>query len=252
MTYLGQQIVGNSLIDVWTRYVSFTFQGSMGVDDGQPIREQFSVTVHFTPQADFEAVHPLMDMVQHEQYIKKMCVKDKRTIEQMKRVLGGSYADRIFNSPYGNQFEKVVRQLIQRPDSKSAIINLLHPLEWERKIEPAIKRMACLTHIQALIRDGQLDFFAHFRSQNVWHAHGNFKALHTLQSLMLSRLKEKGLKVNQGGLTISIVAAHLYESDFKEAEQIAKELALANEPCQWLRRLRYEDGDVGINVQSLC
>ncbi|MEK8016179.1 MAG: hypothetical protein VSS75_004865 [Candidatus Parabeggiatoa sp.] len=231
MIDLGQQIVGNSLADVWTRYVWLTHQGTMGVDDGQAIRELFSVTVHFTPQADFEAVHPLMDMARQVQYIKKMCAKDNRTIEQMMRELGGSYADRIFNRPYGNQFETAVRQLIQRSESKSAIINLLHPLEWEQKIQPAINRMACLTHIQALIRDQQLHFVAHFRSQNVWHAHGNFKALHALQSLMLSRLKEKGLKVNQGGLTISIVAAHLYEPDFKQAEHIAKELALANESC---------------------
>ncbi len=231
MTHLGQHIVGNSLADVWTRYVSFTHQGSMGVDDGQPIREQFSVTVYFTPDADFEAVHPLMDMARQAQYIKKMCAKDKSTIEQMIRDLGGSYADRIFNRPYGNQFETAVTLLIQRSESKSAVINLLHPLEWEQKIQAAIKRMACLTDIQALIRDEQLHWFAHFRSQNVWHSHGNFKALYAFQGLMLSRLNEKGLNVKRGGLTITIVAAHLYESDFKEAAQIAKELALANELC---------------------
>ncbi len=122
-------------------------------------------------------------------------------------------------------------QLIQRPESKSAIINLLHPLEWEQKIQSTINRMACLTQIQVLIRDGQLHLFAHFRSQNVWHAHGNFKALYALQGLMRSRLNEKGFKVNQGGLTITIVAAHLYEPDFKQAEEIVKELALANESC---------------------
>jgi hypothetical protein len=68
----------------------------------------------------------------------------------------GGYGYRIFISPYGNQFEAAVEQLIKRPTSKSVIINLLHPLNWEQKIQSAIKRMACLTHIQALIRDGQL------------------------------------------------------------------------------------------------
>jgi len=111
---------------------------------------------------------------------------------------------------------------VKRPESKSVIINLLHPIEWEQKIEPGIKRMACLTDIQALIREGQLHFFAQFRSQNAWHSHGNFKGLYELQRLMLCRLNENGLSVSRGGLTVNITAAHLYEPDFNGAELLVK------------------------------
>ncbi len=74
--------------------------------------------------------------------------------------------------------------------------------------------------IQTLIRDGQLHFFAQFRSQNVWNYHCNFKGLYELQRMMLVRLEERGLKVNQGGLTVDITAAHIYEFDFKVAERL--------------------------------
>lgn len=38
--------------------------------------------------------------------------------------------------------------------------------------------------------------------------------------MMLLGLQEKGLKVNRGGLTVDITAAHLYEFDFKVAERL--------------------------------
>ncbi|KHD06764.1 hypothetical protein PN36_26335 [Candidatus Thiomargarita nelsonii] len=209
-------IIGNSLVDVWTHYVSYVYNGTMGIDDDQQIREQFGVTISFTADADFKAVHPAMDMARQAQYVKKVLSTE---IDQE---LGGSYGYRIFVNPYGNQFKAAVERLIKRPESKSVIINLLHPLDWERKMQPSLTRMACLTQIQALIRGGQLHFFAQFRSQNAWHSHGNFKGLYELQGLMLSSLKDNGLKVKQGGLTITITAAHLYEADFNKAMRLVK------------------------------
>jgi thymidylate synthase len=223
MIYCGQEIVAHSLVDGWTRYVSSIFNnGTMGVDDDQPIREQFGVTIFFTPEADFEVVHPAMDMVLQAQYVKKMFSRKKIIIEETIQELGSSYAVRIFEKPYGNQFDAAVGQISKRPESKSVIINLLHPLDWERKTQPSIKRMACLTCIQPLLREGQLHFFAHFRSQNAWNSHGNFKGLYELQRLMLSNLKEKGLNVNRGGLRITVTAAHLYEPNFKAVERLLK------------------------------
>ncbi len=217
MSYL---IESNSLVDGWTRYVSHVHNGTMGADDGQPIREQFGVTIYFTPDADFGAVDPLMNMDLQTQYVNKVLSTE------IDKKLGGSYGYRI-RKTYGiDQFEVMAEQLSQRPDSKSACCNLLHPRGWEGEIKAGMKRMACLTYVQALIRDEQLHFFAQFRSQNAWNSHGNFKGLYELQRLMLSRLEERGLKVNRGGLTVTIAAAHLYEPDFKGAEQISKEVGV--------------------------
>lgn len=220
MNNFGEKIVGNSLVEVWTRYVSLTYNGTMGVDNGQAIREQFGVTIYFTPKADFESVHPLMDIARQVQYVKKTCSKEKSIVEEIIQEFGVSYAARIFNGVSGDQFETAVTRLIECHESKSAIINLSYPSEQEQKIQLAIRRIACLIHIQPLIRDEQLHFFAHFRSQNAWNSHGNFKALYELQRLMLSHLDKKGLKVNLGRLTVMIAAAHLYEPDFKKAMQL--------------------------------
>ncbi len=215
MNHFGKKIVAHSIIDGWTSYVSSVFNNStMGMDDDQQIREQFAVTIYFSPDADFESIHPLMDMARQTQYVKKILSTN------IDKELGGSYGYRIFVNPYGNQFETAVEQLTKRPESKSVAINLLHPLEWEQKIQQNIKRMACLTNIQVLVRDGQLHFFAKFRSQNVWNSHGNFKGLYELQCMMLARLQERRLKVNRGGLFVDITAAHLYEFDFKRAERL--------------------------------
>ena len=218
MNHFNEKIVTHSLIDGWTRYVLSIFNhGAMGIDDNQPIREQFGITIDFYPKSDFNAVHPAMDITLQAQYVKKLLSTE------IDKELGGSYGYRIFINPYGNQLEAAVERFVKRPASKSVIINLLHPVEWEQKRQPDIKRMACLTHIQALIRDEQLHFFAHFRSQNAWNSHGNFKGLYELQRLMLSHLEKKGLKVNLGGLTVTIAAAHLYEPDFKKAMQLRKD-----------------------------
>jgi thymidylate synthase len=227
MNHFGKQIIAHSLVDGWTRYVSYVYGGTMGVDDSKPIREQFLVIVHFKPGADFDAVHPAMDIARQTQYVKKILTTE------LDKELGGSYGYRI-RKTYGiDQLKAAVGQLVKRHYSKSAIINTLHPRGWEGEVKAGMKRMVCLNNIQALIRDGQLHFVAQFRSQNAWNSHGNFKGLYELQRLMLSRLEERGLKVNRGGFTVIIAAAHLYEPDFNGAEQISKEVQASArlKPC---------------------
>jgi thymidylate synthase len=163
-----------------------------------------------------------MDVTRQAQYVNKILSTE------LSKEQGGNYGYRIRNTYGIDQLETMVEQLIKPPDSKSACCNLLHPRAWEGEVKAGMKRMACLTYIQVLIRDGQLHFFAQFRSQNAWHFHGNFKGLYELQRVVLSSNKERRRKLKRGNLMVTIAAAHLYEVDFNGAEQIFKKNGLMN------------------------
>lgn len=211
MTGIGKLIMGNALHDVWRQYVSYVLNGAAGQDDEQVIRERFGVQLSFSPQADFTTLHPAMDIERQRQYVNKILSTE------IDPELGGGYGYRIFLKPYGNQFEAAANTLLKRPASKAVLINLLHPLEWEQASTPAMKRMACLTHVQFLIREEKLYLLAHFRSQDAWHSHGNFKGLHALQQQMIARLQEAGAHVGAGNLNVTVAAAHLYQRNMAQA-----------------------------------
>lgn len=211
MTGIGTLIMGDSLREVWRQYVRYVVNGTAGEDDGQPLHERFGVQISFSPQADFHTPHPAMDLARQQQYVHKILSTE------IDPELGGGYGYRIFLKPYGNQFEAAVNKLLERPASKSVLINLLHPLEWEQTATPTIKRMACLTHIQFLIRAEKLYLLAHFRSQDAWHSHGNFKGLRALQQQMIDRLQASGTSVGAGNLSITVAAAHVYQRNLAQA-----------------------------------
>jgi len=211
MEQLNIYIEGNSLQDVWKEYVKYVYHGSQGQDGAEMIREQFLVNVCFHPKADFTGLDPAMDINQQRQYVKKILTTE------LDPVLGGSYGYRI-RKAYGiDQLEALLNKLLEKPESKAACVNLLHPVDAVMEREAGMQRMACLVNFQALMRDGMLHLIANFRSQNAWNSHGNFVGLHELHQQIVQKLSERGVSVSPGSLFVHIVAAHLYERDFVKA-----------------------------------
>ena len=178
-------IGGNSMADVWKRYVKFVLDGEAGVDEGVEMRERFWVALRFDPEADFNTAHPMMDLSQQQQYVEKLLSVEIDT------ALGGSYGYRLQRSYDVDQISGIVSKLISKPESKAACANLLHPLQSRIEQDAGMKRTACLTNVQAILRNKRLSLTAHFRSQNAWNSHGNFKALHILHENLLTKVRER-------------------------------------------------------------
>lgn len=215
MEQLNTNIEGNSLQDVWKQYVNCVYHGSQGQDGAEAIREKFLVNVCFSPNADFARLDPAMDIKQQRQYVKKLLTTE------LDPVLGGSYGYRIKKSYGVDQMEALLKKLLEKPESKAACVNLLHPVDAAIERDAGMQRMACMVNFQVLMRDEMLHLIANFRSQNAWNSHGNFVGLHELHQQIVQKLSEQGVGVGPGSLIIHVVAAHLYERDFAKAAALA-------------------------------
>ena len=208
-------IEGDSHKDMWQEYVRRVNNGPEGRDGEEAIRELFWVKLCFKPGTDFITIHPAMNQLVRHQYVRKVLTTD------LDPALGGSYGYRLRRSYGLDQLDELVHRLVTKPESKAACANLLHPVSSAIERDAGMQRMACLTNVQALIRQGALHLNAHFRSQNAWNSHGNFQGLHELHSSLLTQLLEHDVHLELGALVVTIVAAHLYEQDFPKATALS-------------------------------
>lgn len=214
-------ITGNRLTHIWREYNRFVMNGSLGHDAEIPIRERFWVTLHLPRNTDYETHDvPQMDLSIVPDFIFKMFRTEKSP-------MGDSYGFRIHTVYRLDQLDVMVDKLGQKPESKGAICNLLHPLPCFLEQESGMKmeRTACLANLQALIRPehengpNHLHLTAHFRSQNAWRSHGNFIAIRRWHEHLLNRLNKKypETRAELGDLVVRVTAAHVYQPNWESA-----------------------------------
>lgn len=131
-----------------------------------------------------------------------------------------------------NQIGYIVEKLVKNPTSRRAVATLFVPMEHEFMDDPP-----CLNHIQFLLRNGELNMHALFRSNDMLSAWGaNAYALAHLQREVLVRIN--GKRVNDawtskdkelfkdvplatiGWMETTSISAHIYfKRDHSEAEK---------------------------------
>ncbi len=114
----------------------------------------------------------------------------------------------LFRSHHGiDQVNWLIKRLAQNPDSKSATIGFHIP---------GNDRLSCISLVNCKLRDKLLHFNAVFRSQNIYASQpGNAYALSNLQDEIAERLD-----VSVGYLTLHVISAHVYETDWDAANDI--------------------------------
>ena len=207
-------ISNTSAVKVWQDYVVNTFKGNDGEDDNSLLKELFFVQLIFPIGCNYDEVDSHWNLQTHKQYV------DKMLSTKINKSLGGSYGFRIRCSYGIDQFEAVVEKLVSKPNSKSAVCNLLHPAGSSIETSAGMTRVACLAFVQLLIRDNLLTMVATFRSQNAVNSHGNFIGLHKLHKGFVEALNSRNVQVSLGELRVHVNAAHVYERDFDLAESL--------------------------------
>jgi len=121
----------------------------------------------------------------------------------------GGYGEFIYG-PDGSNLESIVSRLLADPLSKSATINAPNTSAANCGKPP------CLTAVDFMVRDDALLMTAMYRSQNVFTKQpGNVLALRDLQGVIADRVEVPVGKVN-----LFVASAHIYEPDWKTAEEI--------------------------------
>jgi thymidylate synthase len=124
-----------------------------------------------------------------------------------------------FDGAYGPmiqaQFDYIIETLVKDPDSRQAVMTI-----WRPSPAPS-KDIPCTVSVQFLIRDGFLHVIDTMRSSDIWlgvpYDLFNFTMLAVQVGLAL---RDRGLRVQLGALTLQAGSQHLYVRNAEEANKV--------------------------------
>lgn len=121
----------------------------------------------------------------------------------------GGYGEFIYGQDH-ERLDHIVHKLLSNPSTKSATVNA--PNSWDANCG----KPPCLTAVDFKIREDELLMTAMYRSQNVFTKQpGNLLALRDFQETIANRVG-----VPAGRINLFAASAHIYEPDWKTAEDI--------------------------------
>ena len=198
--------------EAWIHCLQFVMKNGGEVMDGAArLRESLNVSVS-THRCTMDH---LIAAGANEERIRLMKLKysSRSVLPQYKISYGG-----LFRSHFGvDQIRWLTDRLASNNNSKSATIGFHVPGRDE---------LSCISLLDCKMRDDALHMNAVFRSQNVYASQpGNAYALSCIQREMA-----KNLQVSTGVLTLHVLSAHIYETDWSAADEIISNNSVP-EPC---------------------
>jgi thymidylate synthase len=125
-----------------------------------------------------------------------------------------TYGSRLNNYPGEvNQIQEIIHAIKQSSITRRAVATTFYPA-----IDSKSENPPCLTQIQILVSGGKINFFAIFRSHDIFKAAiPNAYGLLNLQKYIA---QETNLKI--GKMTVTSISAHIYEEDWEMAQKLVK------------------------------
>jgi thymidylate synthase len=185
----------NSVGEAHDKLVQYVNSGrEITTEDGEKTKEIMNIKLEIsTPMREPRiSNNSFMKQRAMDEYTKNLLYGSTSTFEY-------DYHTRLFDGV--NQIDYIVNKLKESSQSRRAIA-----VTWKPDVDELKKDVPCLQLIQCYIRDGYLEMFVLFRSEDVLSAFGpNAYALTALQKDIAYKL---GVKI--GKYTHYIVIAHLY------------------------------------------
>jgi len=146
------------------------------------------------------------------------------------KTVNSSYGYRIFGGHplVMNQWKWVLDKLKEDKDTRQAIINLNSYFDKEKPTKDFI----CCVSVQFFIRNENLHCIVTFRSSDIFLGWRNDIFVFTIMQELLANHLVLGI----GTFKIFSASLHLYEKDFKKAEQI-----LYNYNIDDIKNIKYDD-----------
>ncbi|WP_254529107.1 MULTISPECIES: thymidylate synthase [unclassified Sphingobacterium] len=130
--------------------------------------------------------------------------------------LYGGYGPRIFGSSnYKNQFQNCFIKLSEKPDTKHAVIQILH----SEDLFKVTNDLPCTNSVQFLIRDKKLNMYVNMRSNDVLYGLSHDIFCFTFLQEIMSRK----LQIELGNYYHYTASLHLYEDKIEEANKYLNE-----------------------------
>lgn len=242
---------GKNMIDVWPRVLAHimdfgTIKKSQYVEDQ---RELITVITEINDDPDNPKLADWLPFTKEE------------LLEYYPQVISGegvegvnyTYGQRLFrfsdNKLCVNQIENIIKQLKAEPYTRRAVA-----VTWDVTNDYNNDHAPCLDLIQALIQNNKLFMVAFLRSNDMYKAWPrNALALRKLQSILAN-----GVGIEMGSLTVISSSAHIYETDFTDASNMANKRGRkgthvwneAKQSCIWTETENDHRGVMVISVQN--
>jgi thymidylate synthase len=124
--------------------------------------------------------------------------------------INSNYGWCIWSNDNWNQYNNVLNELKNKPNSRRAIMIYTRPSMWEDYNHEGMSDFMCTNAVQYVIRYGKLDAIVQMRSNDVWAGYRNDYAW---QSYVLDKLAND-LGIRRGYIYWNVGSLHLYSSQF--------------------------------------
>jgi len=140
----------------------------------------------------------------------------------------GAYGDRwLSNTGYQyNQIKTVINLLEDSPNTRQAIITMWNATDLIHTIRKGHKDLPCTISMQFLLRGGLLNCITTMRSNDVWLG----LPYDIFAFTFIQRVIAEALHVNPGFYKHQVGSLHLYEKNFKAADEIQLEPQKSHPP----------------------
>lgn len=125
-------------------------------------------------------------------------------------LINSNYGYLIWSEENGKQYDHVLNELKNHPDSRRAVMIYTRPSIWDEYNKDGMSDFICTNTVQYLVRDDKLVAVVQMRSNDAWAGYRNDFAW---QQHVQKRLADDlGLPV--GKIIWSVSSLHLYERNF--------------------------------------
>jgi len=209
------RIEGKTVEEVWIKILHLIRTNGLLTNSQYGQRQEIislSVTITEQPKLDCLEIKEWMPISYDslKEYIPSFCYSKHSEETEY------TYSNRIRNLEGVDQIERIVDKLIADPNSTQLYISL-----WDTYKDIYNSNPPCLVSIWVRLIDNKLLLEGSFRSQDMFTAYiPNVVGLREIQSILVNKIIDKGLLVEEGVLITNSKSAHLYENAFREADEI--------------------------------
>lgn len=132
--------------------------------------------------------------------------------------INSNYGWCIYSKANGNQYDRVLNELKNNPESRRATMIYTRPSMWIDYNENGRSDFMCTNAVQYILRDGKLDAIVQMRSNDAWAGYRNDWAwqYHVLACLCTD------LRVEMGNIHWNVGSLHVYDRQFYLVDHYAK------------------------------
>jgi len=125
-------------------------------------------------------------------------------------LINSNYGWCIYSEENGNQYAKVLGQLLANPDSRRAVMIYNRPSMHDDYNKDGMSDFMCTNAVQYLYRDGKLNALVYMRSNDAVFGYKNDYAW---QKYVLDQLCD-ALNISAGTIYWNVASLHVYERHF--------------------------------------